>query len=366
MADIKDSYPVQMADYAVTNQLMQEPAERILKKVKTKYWSVTHKYGLELPKSVAQALAIDKRTGTDFWKKAIEKEIRNVFPVFEFLKSDNNQVPPGFQFVETYFVFDIKMDLKRKARLVARGSMTEATKEETFASVVSRDTVRLFFLLAALNDLDVLSCDIQNAYLAAPNKEKVWTKFTDQLGPEYTGKKAIIAKALYSLRSSGRSFRDLLAMNLRELGFISSKADPDLWLRSAKKSNGNHIYEYVILYVDNLVFQGINPKVFMDALGKRITLKPGSIKEPDTYLGADVKKFRIPNSDNPDKVRWAFKSSSYVAKAIKDIERELAEANMKLMPNVKTPLGSGYQSELGLSPELGSKQLHPSPIDITR
>ena len=67
------------------------------------------------------------------------------------------------EFVKPYFVFDVKMDLTRKARLVARGSMTEATKEEIFASVVSRDTVRLFFLLAALNDLDVLSCDIQNA-----------------------------------------------------------------------------------------------------------------------------------------------------------------------------------------------------------
>jgi hypothetical protein len=113
--------------------------ERILKKVKIKYWSVTpHKYGLELPKSVAQALAIDRRTGTDFWK--MEKEIRNVFPTFEFLENDETQVPPGYQFVKTYFVFDIKMDSTRKARLVARGSMTEATKEDTFASVVSRDT----------------------------------------------------------------------------------------------------------------------------------------------------------------------------------------------------------------------------------
>ena len=91
------------------------------------------------------------------------------------------------EFVKPYFVFDVKMDLTRKARLVARGSMTEATKEEIFASVVSRDTVRSFFLLAVLNDLELLSCDIQNAYLAAPNKEKVWTKFTDQLGPEYNG-----------------------------------------------------------------------------------------------------------------------------------------------------------------------------------
>ncbi len=269
---------------------MLKKRERILKKVKTKYWSVTHKYGLELPKSVAQALAIDRRMGTNFWKLAIEKEIRNVFPAFEFLENDETQVPPGYKFVETYFVFDVKMDLTRKARLVARGSMTEATKEDTFASFVSRDTVRLLFLLAALNDLDVLSCDIQNAYLAAPNKEKVWTRFSDQLGPEYEGRKAIIAKALYGLRSSGgRSFRDYHAMNLGEHGFKSSKADPNLWLTSAKKPTGDSIYEYAISYVDDLVIQGVDPKNFMDALGKRFTLKPGSINEPDIHLGANIK-----------------------------------------------------------------------------
>jgi hypothetical protein len=262
------------------------------------------------------------------------------------------------EFVKPYFVFDVKMDLTRKARLVARGSMTEATKEETFASVVSRDTVRSFFLLAALNDLELLSCDIQNAYLAAPNKEKVWTKYTDQLSPEYDGKKAISAKALYGLRSSGRSFRDYLAMKLRELRFVSSKADPDLSMRSAKKANRDHIYEYVISYVDDLVFQGIDPSSFMDALGKCFTLKPGSIKAPDSYLGANVKKFPIPKSDDPEKVRWTFESLSYVSKAMKDVERELAEADMKLMPNVKTPLASGYRPELDISRELGSKQLN--------
>ncbi len=75
--------------------------------------------------------------------------------------------------------------------------------------------------MGAINDLDFLSCNIQNAYLAAPNKEKVWTKFDDQL----------ISKARYGLRSSERLFRDKLALNMRELGFILSKADPDLWMR---------------------------------------------------------------------------------------------------------------------------------------
>ena len=60
-------------------------------------------------------------------------------------------------------------------------------------------------------------------------------------------------------------------------------------MRSAKKPNGDSMYECVISYVDDLVIQGVDPTTFMDALGKRFTLKPGSIKEPDTYLGANVK-----------------------------------------------------------------------------
>lgn len=54
LKDLKDSYPVQVADYAELNNLTQEPAfqwwvplvikkrNRILKKVKSKYWSTSH------------------------------------------------------------------------------------------------------------------------------------------------------------------------------------------------------------------------------------------------------------------------------------------------------------------------------------
>ena len=47
------------------------------------------------------------------------------------------------------------------------------------------------------------------------------------------------------------------------------------------------------------------------------------IREPETYLGVVIKKFRIPNSDDPDKVRWAVESTSYVKKALADLEKEL-------------------------------------------
>ena len=45
--------------------------------------------------------------------------------------------------------------------------MTEAPALLTYSSVVSRESIRIVFMVAALNDLDVLVADIGNAYLKA-------------------------------------------------------------------------------------------------------------------------------------------------------------------------------------------------------
>jgi hypothetical protein len=65
-----------------------------------------------------------------------------------------------------------------------------------YSSVVSRDSVCLAFLIAALNDLGILSADVQNAYLNAPTKEKIYTI----AGPEFCqgkeGRPVMIVQAL--------------------------------------------------------------------------------------------------------------------------------------------------------------------------
>ena len=87
LKDLKLSNLVELAEYAVSRRIDKEPAfawwvrytlckrDRIIKEVKSRYWKRTHKYGVELPESVKEALEIDKRTGTDFWRQAIEKEM---------------------------------------------------------------------------------------------------------------------------------------------------------------------------------------------------------------------------------------------------------------------------------------------------
>jgi hypothetical protein len=104
LKDLKESHPVQVAEYAVANKLVSEPAfnwwvktvlrrrDRIIKAVKTRYQRCEQKFGLELPKTVKRALEIDEETGTTYWCDAIRKEMKTVFPAFEFL--DEGAVKP--------------------------------------------------------------------------------------------------------------------------------------------------------------------------------------------------------------------------------------------------------------------------------
>ena len=41
---------------------------------------------------------------------------------------------------------------------------------------------RLAFLIASLNDLDILAADITNAYLNAPVEGTVWSRFLQRIG----------------------------------------------------------------------------------------------------------------------------------------------------------------------------------------
>jgi hypothetical protein len=61
-----------------------------------------------------------------------------------------------------------------KARLVANGNETGPPANLTYASVVSRESVRIALTLAALNELEVKTSDIENAYLTAPTDERLY------------------------------------------------------------------------------------------------------------------------------------------------------------------------------------------------
>jgi hypothetical protein len=175
--------------------------------------------------------------------------MKNVDVAFEDLEN-NEEVPIGYQFIKCHLIFDVKVgSLKRKARFVAGGHMTEAPAAVTYASVVSRESVRIGLLIAALNGLQILQGDIQNAYLTSPSKEKIYTILGPEFGPHREGRKALIVRALYGLKSAGAAFREHLASCLSHLGYQSSRGDPDVWFRPAVKTTGEEYYEYLLVYI---------------------------------------------------------------------------------------------------------------------
>ena len=71
---------------------------------------------------------------------------------FEIL-SENKKAPPTWHQVTGHMVFDVKMDFTRKARFVLDGHKTADPVGSTYAGVVSRESVRIAFTYAALNNL---------------------------------------------------------------------------------------------------------------------------------------------------------------------------------------------------------------------
>ena len=106
---------------------------------------------------------------------------------FDILPEGSKQ-PQGREFIKCHVVFDIKQGtLQRKCQFVANGSRADVTDIPTYASVVSRESVRIAFTLAALNGLDLMAGDCEGAYLNAPSTEKLYTRRGPEFGAEFKG-----------------------------------------------------------------------------------------------------------------------------------------------------------------------------------
>ena len=107
--------------------------------------------------------------------------IRVAFGVLKIVTPEEmreGKVKPGFKYVGTHIIFDIKMDDKftRKSRLFAVVHKTAPPYSITHSSVVNREIVIVVFIIDDLNDLYIFACDIGNANLNAP----CWGETVDQ------------------------------------------------------------------------------------------------------------------------------------------------------------------------------------------
>ena len=91
--------------------------------MKASYHKDNLQYGIEVPKTCKEAIALDTCNGNNFWATTINKDMSNVKYVFKFL-GKGAPPPVGYKGIQCFIVFSVKMDLTRKARYVAGGHMT--------------------------------------------------------------------------------------------------------------------------------------------------------------------------------------------------------------------------------------------------
>ena len=141
--------------------------------------------------------------------KALAKEMYNVGVAFEIL-AEGQPAPRGWHKVTGHLVWDVKMDFTHKAQWVLDRHKTPDVEGSMYAGVVSRESIRIVFLYAALNGLDIFSADIHNTYLQAPSSKKDYIICGAEFGIENIGHVGLIHWALYGGKTARKDFHNHL------------------------------------------------------------------------------------------------------------------------------------------------------------
>ena len=245
-----------------------------------------------------------------------------------------------------WIIFDVKMGtFRRKARLVAGGHVTDPPTADTYSSVASKESVRLSFLISAINEMDLVSVDITNAYVHAECREKVAAIAGPEFG-EYAGCVVLIVKALYGLKSSGAAWHAHLSERLRAMKFTPSRADPDIWMREVTRDDGTQYYEYICSYVDDLTIVSHQTEHILQELrDSGYELKGGGA--PDTFLGATIGRHTFKDDGT---TTWYQSAEAFLKNAIQTVEAKVQTPLSE--GKVSTPLPHDYHPEIDETPLL--------------
>ena len=148
-------------------------------------------------------------------------------------------------------------------------------------------------------------------------------------------------------------------MHLREMGFVGSRADPDFWMKPASKPDGTEYCQHLVCYVDNVADTMENPKESLDEIGRRFTIKDGSVKEPDICILVQMSRSGTwQNQKNLERLDGPGHQQNIQNKPLQMLKWNLMQLTNNCQQKVTTPLTSGYRPELDQSRELNAERLN--------
>ena len=145
MNDLRLHYPFKVYDYGKRMGILEHssynwiavfrPSEESYQPLLQAYKAIItnepqYKFGVRVPRTVKEALELDKQNGNNYWLEALQTEIGqiNFYETFQLVEDGIKLL--GYKRIPYHFVFDVKFDGRHKARLVARGHRTTSPSDD--------------------------------------------------------------------------------------------------------------------------------------------------------------------------------------------------------------------------------------------
>ena len=190
------------------------------------------------------------------WKAACNEKMEslNKCDVFEL-----TDLPKGHKKIGCRWVFDVKGDGHKRARLVTQGfSQVEGVDyNEIFSPVVQFESMRLILALAALHNWYMTGVDVHAAYLYGKLDEEIYMRQPKGFIARGQESKVIhLERALYGLKQAGLAWWKELSNSMKDLGFACLHSDARIFVCR----EGTRLIMAVV-YVDDAMFFSKNEKL---------------------------------------------------------------------------------------------------------
>ena len=254
------------------------------------YWMVNMatKVDPDTPTTVRQALAGDD---AEDWLAAIDKELD---ALDENKTYEVVQVPAGAKLLPSKWVFAIKSDGRKKARLVACGNFQSGLDTaETFAPTSRAETVRACVASGVQRGMRMLHVDVSSAYLNSklPEDKKVYLRMPAELRKRLGIKPdanvcMLLKKVLYGLCEGAKAWNDDLGATLKAEGWKPNPHEPGAYFKEPKYPDGHR--QTIPGHVDDLLVFTNNEeeeKELIAALQRKYKITTG---EPSVFAGLRI------------------------------------------------------------------------------
>jgi len=234
--DLASNFRTKISKLRVTQRPPKIPVAMV-KKILKAGTKANVKFGQRLPKGYSDAINPNNPDSSD-WKREMNKEIEALSDLGAFKKGlSHKDLPEGMavdEIIDSIWVFDIKVDGRKRARFAARGDMEKnPNNDDKFSPVAQMRTVRTAMATAAQLNLQLVTLDFPKAFLLGKMDDaKPIFMYAPRGYADFKGEVYQILLPLYGLTVSSRRFYESLSEFMRELGFEHyAGGDPCLFRR---------------------------------------------------------------------------------------------------------------------------------------